>query len=99
MDPSGGKPWLLDTIYVIKSGTDYKAQPPTKVVNNLQKVTWDGRGKQLELKPQTGLRDISPNPATTITAIVDTSLPFFEYTMLCDGLPVQGNSPPVIVVE
>ena len=95
----GGKQWYLDSVYVIRTGDVARAQPPTKVVNNGQKVTWDGRGSKLALTPQPELTQITQVAPDIITAIVNTTQPFFTYTMTCDGFPVIGNSPPIIVVE
>jgi hypothetical protein len=97
----GPRPWLLDTIHVIKSGNVYRAQPARKPVEYLQEVCWDGRGGILELPPQPGLRDIVYNADhTMVTAIVSadpgTDL---EYLLKCDEHVVEGNSPPVIIVE
>jgi hypothetical protein len=100
-----GKPWLKDTVYVIQTGPVidpvFRAQPPTKVVNNGQIVTWKAKkGNALDMKDQYGFTDISVDPSGIVTAKV-AALPgdIFEYTMTCNGSRVEGNSPPVIVVE
>lgn len=95
----GGKPWLLDKVYVIKSGLVFKAQPPTKVVTNGQTVTWDARGRSIRLTPQKELTNIIQVSDDVVTAVVQTTEPYFDYEMTCDGSPVEGNSPPVIIVE
>ena len=101
MVDSGGKPWLLDKIYVIKSGSVFRAQPPTKVVNNGQTVTWDGRGGTLAFTdpPPAQLTNVKQPAKDIITATVASTDPFFEYSMTCNGFPVEGNSPPIIIVE
>jgi hypothetical protein len=95
----GGKPWLLDKVYVIKSGLVFRAHPPTKVVNNGQTVTWDARGRKLRLTPQSEFSKIDQVADDVVTAVIMTSEPYFEYEMTCDDDPVQGNSPPVIIIE
>jgi hypothetical protein len=95
----GGKPWLLDKVYVIKSGSVFRAQPPTKVVNNGQTVIWDGRGRTLKLTPQMEFAKITQVADDVVSALIQSDEPFFEYEMTCDGNIVEGNSPPSIVVE
>jgi hypothetical protein len=97
---SGGKPWLLDKVYVIKAGAVFRAQPPTKVVNNGQTITWDAKVGKLELAPQPEFTNIIYGAGnTTVSATVNSSRPYFDYSMTCDGAPVEGNSPPNIVIE
>ncbi len=49
MSIEGNKPWLLDKVHVILSNGTYRAQPPSKVVQNGQTIIWDAHGKPLKL--------------------------------------------------
>lgn len=95
------RPWLLDPVHIIKSGSVYRAQPPSKGVQYEQEVCWDGMGRVLELPVQPGLRDIVYNDTRTMVTAIVCADPgtYFEYFLKCDGHVVEGNSPPVIIVE
>jgi len=101
MPPS--KPWQLDKIYIVDANGTFRAQPPTKVIQAGQTITWDGLKQRLEFVDDAGgrLANIQyTNNNTVATAKVNAPTgDFFQYNLLCKGLPVQGNSPPVIVVE
>jgi len=94
------KPWMLDKVHVIKSGDTYRAQPPTKVAQQKQDISWDALGRKLEMAPQDGLDDIRYNAdRTEVTATVVAPVgTYFEYVLKCEGHEVQGNSPPGVIV-
>jgi hypothetical protein len=94
------KPWMQDSVHVIKSGEVYRAQPPSKVAQQKQDISWDALGRVLELPPQDGLENYRYNSdRTQVTATVVAPVgTYFEYVLLCEGHEVQGNSPPIVIV-
>jgi hypothetical protein len=95
------KPWMQDKVHVINSAGIYRAHPPTKVVQQKQDICWEAFDKELELAPQPQLDNYRYNDTRTqVTAtVVAPAGSYFEYVLKCDGQEVQGNSPPVVVVD
>ena len=80
-----------------------KANPPVKHVSKRQDVYFYTDGCSLVFSPNNST-DLFPNPPAPLgtnqwKATVGDKPGLYKYAATCNGIPVEGNSPPIIIVD
>lgn len=102
---NSNKQWRDEAIWVVNHGDAkkplYKASPAVKIVTPDQDVTFSTDGCSLTVNPNPDLFSNIGAPGTTVEVHISKAAKrgAYRYDATCNGSPVEGNSPPVIIVD